>query len=185
MFFAHPRIVQRIVLVIIFYDRAGQRRAFLDSQPLAERACGDVSHDDFERNDLYFLDELLAHVEAAHEMGRHADRIELRHQIFADAVIEHTLALDHRFLGGVESRGVVLEVLDNRSRLGALVEDFGLALVDHAPAFHRFGSRPEVRSTLSDRAPDPLFFPQSHGGHDAGLRSKTQNGASSPRRRAK
>ena len=69
-------------------------------------------------------------------MRRHADRIQLRHQIFGNAVVEDALALDGRLLGGVEGGGVVLEILNERARLGPLVEDFGLAFVDHSAAFH-------------------------------------------------
>ena len=130
------RIVQRVVLVIIFDDRARQRRAFLDAQSLGHRTGRDIAHHDLERNDLHFFDELLAHVEAAHEMGRHADRVQLHHQIFADAIVEHALAVEHGLLGGVEGGGVVLEILDQRSGLGPLIEDLGLALVNHAAAFH-------------------------------------------------
>jgi hypothetical protein len=69
-------------------------------------------------------------------MGRHADRVQLRHQVFADAVVEHALAVERRFLGRVEGGGVVLEILDERSGLGPLIEDLGLALVNLAAAFH-------------------------------------------------
>jgi hypothetical protein len=37
---------------------------------------------------------------------------------------------------GVEGCGVVLEVLDQRARFGALIEDLGLALIDAAAAVH-------------------------------------------------
>ena len=43
----------------------------------------------------------------------------------------------HRLLVGVEGGGVVLEILDERAGLRPLVEDLGLAFVDHAPALHR------------------------------------------------
>ena len=69
-------------------------------------------------------------------MGGHADRVQLRHQIFADAVVEHALAVEHRLFGGVEGGGVVLEILDQGARLRPLIEDFGLAFVDHPAAFH-------------------------------------------------
>ena len=114
----------------------GSDRAFLDAEPLGHRSGRHVAHDDFERNDLDFLDQLLAHVEALDEMGRHADRAQLGHQIFADAVVEHALAVEHGFLRRVERGGVVLEILDQRAGLGPLVEDLGLAFVDHAPALH-------------------------------------------------
>jgi hypothetical protein len=82
------------------------------------------------------LDELLAHIEPAHEMRRHTDRVQLRHQIFGNAVVEDALAFDSDFLGGVGRRGVVLEILDQRTGLGTLIEDLALALVNHAPALH-------------------------------------------------
>ena len=41
-----------------------------DSEP-----GGDVAHDDLDRDDLDFADQLLAHVEAAHEVRRHADLV--------------------------------------------------------------------------------------------------------------
>ena len=52
------------------------------------------------------------------------------HQIFGDAVVEDALALDRVVLLVVEGGGVVLEILDERAGLGALVEDLGLAFVD-------------------------------------------------------
>ena len=61
---------------------------------------------------------------------------QLGHQIFADAVVEDALALDHVLLGAVEGGGVVLEILDDGARLGAFVKDFGFAFVDDAAAFH-------------------------------------------------
>ena len=102
--FAHPGIMQPVILVVIFDDGAGQGGAFLDPQPLGHGAGGDIAHHHFQRNDLDFLDQLLAHVEAAHEMGGHADPGQLGHQIFADAVVEDALAFDRRLLGGVERR---------------------------------------------------------------------------------
>ena len=69
-------------------------------------------------------------------MGRHADAGELGHQIFADAVVEDALAFDRVFLGAVAGGGVVLEILDDGARLGALIEDLGLAFIDDAAAFH-------------------------------------------------
>ena len=72
------RVAERVVLVIIFDDRAGQLRAFLDPEPLGERACGDVADHDLDRDDLDLADQLLAHVEAADEVGRDADRLRAR-----------------------------------------------------------------------------------------------------------
>ena len=156
--------MQLVVLVIIFDDGARQRRTLLDAQPLRQRARRHVAHHDLEGNDLHFLDELLAHVEAAHEMRRHADRVQLRHQIFGNAVVEDPLAFDRRLLGGVESGRIVLEVLDQRSRLRPLIEDFGLAFVNHAAALHgryparaRGRNRPLKNATREPARPGPPF----------------------------
>jgi len=48
-------------------------RAFLNAEPLRQRACGDIAHTDFERDDLNLADQLLAHVEAADEVGWNSD----------------------------------------------------------------------------------------------------------------
>ena len=69
-------------------------------------------------------------------MGRYADAGQLGHQIFADAVVEDALALDHGLLLGIKRGGVVLEILDDGARLGAFVKDLGLAFVDDAASFH-------------------------------------------------
>ena len=49
----------------------------LDAEPLGERAGRDIAHHHLDRDDLDLLDQLLAHVEAAHEMRRDADFPEL------------------------------------------------------------------------------------------------------------
>ena len=72
------RVAERVVLVIIFDDRARQLRAFLDPEPLRQRAGGDVAHHDLDRDDLDLADQLLAHVEPADEVGRDADRLRAR-----------------------------------------------------------------------------------------------------------
>ena len=63
-------------------------------------------------------------------------RIQMIEDIFGDAVVEDALAVDNRMLLGIEGGRVVLEVLDQRARLRALIEDFGLAFVDAAAAVH-------------------------------------------------
>ena len=77
MLLGDHRVAERVVLVIIFDDRARQLRAFLDPEALGERAGGDVAHHHLERDDLDLPDQLLAHVEAADEVGRHADLVEM------------------------------------------------------------------------------------------------------------
>ena len=56
--------------------------------------------------------------------------------MLGDAVVEHALAADRAALLRVEGGRVVLEILDQRARLGTLVEDLGLAFVDLAAAGH-------------------------------------------------
>jgi hypothetical protein len=68
---------------------------------------------------------------------RHADVVEVLEDVFGDAVVEHALAVDDLVLLGVERGRVVLEMLDQRSRLRPLVEDLRLALVDATAAVHR------------------------------------------------
>ena len=102
-----------------------------------ERAGGDVAHHHFERNDLDLADQLLAHVEPADEVRRHADVVEVLEDVFGDPVVEDALALDHLVLLRIEGGRVVLEVLDQRSRLRSFIEDLGLAFVDAATAAHR------------------------------------------------
>src|SRR5262245_18771620 len=75
-------------------------------------------------------------------MIRHADLPELHHQIFRDAIVEDALALEHGLLLRIERGRVVLEVLDESARLGSLIEDLRLALVNELAAFH--GSKSEL-----------------------------------------
>src|SRR5229473_2357239 len=133
----YHRIAERVVLVIEFDDRPRQLGTFLDPEPLAQRACRDVSHHHFQRDDLHLPDQLLAHIEPADEMGRHADVVEVLEQVLRDAVVEHALAFDHLMLFRIEGGRIVLEMLDQRSRLGALIEDLRLAFIDAAAAAHR------------------------------------------------
>ena len=136
MLFRDHRVVERVVLVVELDDRARQLRAFLDAEALGQRAGGDVAHDHLERDDLDLADELLAHVQPADEVRRHADVVEVLEDVLGDPVVQHALAVDHLVLLGVEGGGVVLEVLDQRAGLGALVEDLGLAFVDATAAVH-------------------------------------------------
>ena len=63
-------------------------------------------------------------------MGGDADVRQPREHIFADAIVDHALAVDRALLLGVERSRVILEILDDRARFGAFVEDLGLAFVD-------------------------------------------------------
>jgi hypothetical protein len=103
---------------------------------LDERAGGDIAHDDLQRDDLDFLDQLLAHVDAPDEVCRNADPVEMREDVFGDAIVEHALAVDNIVLLLVEGGGVVLEELDQRAGLWAFIKDLGLAFVDTAATGH-------------------------------------------------
>src|SRR5689334_4827225 len=70
-------------------------------------------------------------------MRRHADVVEMLEHILGDTIVEHALAFDHLMLLGVEGGGVVLEMLNQRSRLGSLIEDLRLAFIDSATTAHR------------------------------------------------
>src|SRR5712692_3007987 len=133
----YHRIVERIVLVVELDDRAGQLRPLLDAEARRQRARRDVAHDHFERDDLHLADQLLAHVESADEVGWNPDVVEVLEYVFGDAVVEDALAFDHLMLLRIEGGRVVLEVLNQRTGLGALVEDLRLALIDAAAAAHR------------------------------------------------
>src|SRR5262245_7192558 len=69
-------------------------------------------------------------------MGRHPDVVQVLKQVLRNPVVEDALALDHLVLLGIERGGVVLEVLDEGSRLGSLVENLGLAFIDTASTAH-------------------------------------------------
>jgi hypothetical protein len=55
------------------------------------------------------LDQLLAHVEPADEMGRHADVVQMLEDVLRNPVVEHALAVDHLVLLGIEGGGIILE----------------------------------------------------------------------------
>jgi hypothetical protein len=133
----HHRVVERFILVIELDDRARQLRALLDAEALRERARSDIAHDHFERDDFHLADQLLAHVESADEMRRHPDVVEVLEEIFRDSIIENAFTFDHLMLFCIGGGRVVLEVLDQCSRLRSLIEDLRLALVDAATAAHR------------------------------------------------
>ena len=136
MLFRDHRIVQGVVLVIEFDDRAGQLRAFLDAEALRQGTGGDIADDHLEGDDLDLPDELLAHVEAANEVCRHADIVQILEDVFRNPVVQHAFAVDDLVLLRVEGGRVILEVLDERAGLRSLVEDLRLALVDATAAVH-------------------------------------------------
>ena len=115
----------------------GQLRALLDAEALRQGAGGDVADHHLKGDDLDLADELLAHVEPANEMRRHADIVQILEDVFRNPVVEHAFAVDDFVLLGVEGGRVILEVLDERAGLRSLVEDLRLALVDATAAVHR------------------------------------------------
>ena len=130
----------------------GSCGAFLKAQARRQRAGGDVAHDDFERHDLDFADQLLAHVETLDEMRRHADLAELHEDVLGDAVVQYALAFDQRVFLGVERGCVVFEMLDERARLRTLIEDLRLALVDAPTLVHsRTSEDQQIVLTHCDR----------------------------------
>ena len=133
---AQPKAVMCSSLTIELDDRAGELRARFEAEPLDQRAGGDVAHDHLERHDLDFLDQLLAHVDAADEMRRDAEHVQLGEHELGNAVVEHALAVENLVLGAVAGGGVVLEILDERARLGALIKILGLAFINLPAAVH-------------------------------------------------
>src|SRR5690606_5428788 len=68
-----------------------------------------------------------------------ADRAQFGHDVLADPVVQHALAFEAGLLLAVEGGGVVLEILDQSARLGAFVENLGLAFVDFLAPSGRHG----------------------------------------------
>src|SRR5690606_36028879 len=96
-----------------------------------------VADDHLEGNYLNLANELLAHIETAHEVGRDANFAKPRHDILGYAVVQHPLAGDDAALLVIEGGRVVLEILDQRSRLRPLEENLGLAFIDLPAPGHR------------------------------------------------
>ena len=136
MFFRHHWVIQRIILEVIFNDGPRQALAFRNAQPLRKRPGGDIAHHDLKRDDLHLPDQLLTHIEPADEMRRDADFSEAHHQVFADAVIEHTLAGDGALLLRVEGGGVILEILHQGAGFRPLEQDFCFTFIELAATSH-------------------------------------------------
>ncbi len=69
-------------------------------------------------------------------MGRHPDVVQVLEEELRNPVIEDTLALDHLVLLGVERGRIILEVLDQGTRLRALIQNLRLAFVNATPTAH-------------------------------------------------
>ena len=141
------RIAKFVVLVVVLDDRAGQRGSLFHTEPLGQRACHDVAHDHFHRDDLDLFDELLAHIEAAHKVGGNADIVKPRHQMFGNPIVDDTFTVNCAFFLIVEGGGIVFEIRDQRAGLRALEKHLGFTLVDLSAAGH--GIDPQYKRTCT------------------------------------
>src|SRR5207237_10058910 len=108
-----------------------------DAETLRQRTSGDIAYHHFEGNDLHLANQLLAHVESLDEVGRNSDIVQVLENIFGDPVVEDALAFNDLVLLRIEGSRVVLEVLDQRSGFGRVIEDIGLAFLYGGPAATR------------------------------------------------
>ena len=69
-------------------------------------------------------------------MGRHTDLTQPQHQIFADTIVQHTLAGDGALLFVAKGRRIILEVLDQCTGLGAFEQNLGLAFINLSASGH-------------------------------------------------
>ena len=136
VFFRHHRVIQRVILEVIFNDGTRQALAFRNAQALRKRPRGHIAHHHFKRDDLHLPDQLLAHIEPADEMRRDANLGQPHHQIFADAVIQHALAGDGALLFGIEGGGVILEILHQGAGFRPLEQDFCFTFIELAATSH-------------------------------------------------
>ena len=125
----NQRIAQRVILVTKFDQTAGKGGAFGQAKPGTDRACGNVSHHDFEGDDCHLTHKLFTVVETTDEMGGNPQFAKGAHNLFRNDIVHDAFFADGTFFLCVECGGVVLEILDNCSGLGAVKQDFGLAFV--------------------------------------------------------
>jgi len=50
--------------------------------------------------------------------------------MLADPVVDHALAVDRALFLGIESSGIILEILNDRTGFRAFIENLGLAFVN-------------------------------------------------------
>jgi len=63
-------------------------------------------------------------------MGGDAEIVKPGEYELGNALVKHALAFNHGLLLGVEGGCVIFEMHDHRARLGAFVENLGLAFVN-------------------------------------------------------
>src|ERR1700739_3942527 len=68
--------------------------------------------------------------------GGRPDIVEVLKQVLRNPVVEDALALDHLVFLGIERGRIVLEVLDQGTRLRTFVKDLRLAFINAAPPAH-------------------------------------------------
>ena len=128
MFVRYQRVLKLVLLKIKFNNRARQNGAFRNAQTLGQRARDDIANDDLDGNNLDLADKLLAHIQAAHKMRRHADLAQLHHQVFGNAVVKDAFAGDRAPFSVVVRGCIVLEILHKGARFGAFEQNLGLSL---------------------------------------------------------
>jgi hypothetical protein len=97
----------------------GRLGALFDAEAGGEGAGRDVADHHLQRDDLDLADQLLAHVQPADEVGRHADFPSLVIRNSLMRLLITPLPVITPFFWVIERRGVVLEVLDDRPGLRA------------------------------------------------------------------
>src|SRR5260370_2949664 len=69
-------------------------------------------------------------------MGGLSDVVEMLKQVLRNPVVEDAIALDHLMFLGIERGRIVLEVLDQGSRLRSFIKNLGLAFINAASTAH-------------------------------------------------
>ena len=111
------RVMQVVVLVAVLEDGGLEHLALGYAHAQAEMTGGDIADDDFQRNDVYLLDESITVVDFLNVMGGDALFLQLLHQSVGQFIIDDALVADGTLLLAVACGGVVL-VVDH--------DDFGI-----------------------------------------------------------
>ena len=182
VFFRDQWVGKSLVLEVKLDDGARQLQSLGKAQALGKLAGGRVAHHHLKRDRFDFADQLLAHVHAADEMGGHADIAQALEKIFGDAVVQRALAFHDRCLArvGIGVGGVVLEMLDERARLGSFVERLALAIENQSATVHEIrvlvSSDPaRLRSGAPITSQDRRGWCKRHRPGFRGCHSKTPN----------
>ena len=69
-------------------------------------------------------------------MRRHPDVVEVLEQVLRNPIVQDALVLDHLMFLGIEGRRIVLEVLDQGSRLWTFIKHLCLAFINAASTAH-------------------------------------------------